>query len=72
MTRLNTVLLLIAIGLISLGGCSTSVNNSLRAMGESYECERQASNRPNEAQLIAECQTQLQLQRERVQTERDD
>ena len=64
MKLLTFIMLLIAINLIGLSGCSTTVNDSLRAMGESYQCEREAANRPNETQLLAECQTRLQLLRE--------
>ena len=65
MKNKSIIVFLTAIFVISLSGCSTTVNNSLRAMGESYQCEREARNRPNETQLLAECQTRLQLQRER-------
>ena len=61
------ILVLTATLLISLSGCSTTVNNSLRAMGESYQCEREAANRPDETQRLAECQSRLQLQREHAQ-----
>lgn len=64
MGKSTFTLLVLVVSLIGLSGCSTAVNNSLRAMGESYQCEREASNRPNEAQLLAECQTRLQLLRE--------
>ena len=68
MKPLTFITLLIA---ISLSGCSTAVNNSLRAMGESYQCEREAANRPNETQLLAECQTRLQLLREHEYAEQE-
>lgn len=58
----------LSISLVALTGCSATVNNALRAAGESYQCEREAANRPDEAQRLAECQTRLQLQREREQT----
>ena len=67
MRKLIFTSLVLTVSLICLSGCSTTVNNSLRAMGASYQCEREAANRPDEAQRLAECQNQLQLQRERKQ-----
>ena len=67
MKKFHTASLALLISLIGLSGCSATVNNALRAAGESYQCEREAANRPNEAQRLAECQTRLQRQREREQ-----
>ena len=65
MRKLTFTSLVLTLNLICLSGCSTTVNHSLRAIGASYQCEREAANRPDEAQRLAECQNRLQLQRER-------
>jgi hypothetical protein len=41
-------------------GCAVS-QNALRSAGESYQCEREAANRPDVAQRRAECQLRQQV-----------
>jgi len=55
------LLIWIAVILMTLSGCGSTVNNSLRMMGQSHQCEREAANRPNGAQLLAECQNRFEL-----------
>ncbi|MEN1728709.1 MAG: hypothetical protein AAGJ52_09735 [Pseudomonadota bacterium] len=52
---LEWVLLL---GVLNLIGCAV-VEDGLRQAGESYQCEREAANRPDEAQRRAECQQRV-------------
>ena len=64
MKQYQILSLALLISLIGLTGCNATTNNALRAAGESYQCEREAANRPDEAQRLAECQRRLQMQRE--------